>query len=238
MPAELQKIDLTKIAVGVFANLGGQPLDFATEQVLNRAGVHHTVPSGPEDTFVPHPLRAPLEYTHGGDTAPAIPRLPETFPPTDYDGPLTSAQDYLTLIESARPAAEQEAEARVQVLAEAETERQTKEKQATIDAAAPRLTDALQSLHNGDALAENLSAVGLDTVGKVQAASPEELQAAEGVGPKTADIIAATVSDVVNALPVEGPPLFETTAFGSLTPAETVPGIEAIAVPEAAATSA
>lgn len=226
MPLETQKIDLTKVAVGVFANLGGQPVDFATEQVLNRAGVHHTVPTGPDDTYVPHPLRAPLAYTHGGDTAPDIPRLPDPFPPPDYAEPLASAQDYLNAIESARPKAEQEAQARVQVIRDAEAERQAKQKQAAIDAASPPLVDALQSLHNGEAIAEKLSEIGLDTVGKVQAASPEELQAVDRVGPKTADSIQQAVNAVADALPESGEALVQTTAFGSVTPVEGLPGAE------------
>ncbi len=202
-------VDLKKVAAGVFANLGGQPLDFAIEQVLNRAGLHHTVPvtdtEGAETgQWEAHPLRASLTNTHGGDTNPAILRLPIVFPPAGYDGPLMSAQDYLDLIESVRPEAQAEADARVKAI-----------QQAEIDAAAPALADALQALPHGEALAGSLSDVGLDTVGKVQAATTEQLQSAQGVGPKTAETILAAVNDVAAGLP----DLMTTEAAGSVTAA-------------------
>ncbi len=89
----MPEIDLSKIAVGSFANFDGMPVDFAKSQILNRAGVPLTL-----DGKL-HPLREGLIYTHASSRGDEVALLPDPFPAADYDKPLSSAQDYLTLIE-------------------------------------------------------------------------------------------------------------------------------------------
>lgn len=105
---DLSKIDLSKIAVGTFPPLGGMPVDHARSRVLDRAGVPRTdkdkdgkVITDADGKPVPHPLRAGLVHTHGAATHEDAARLPETFPPADFDGPLASAQDWLDLLDQA-----------------------------------------------------------------------------------------------------------------------------------------
>ena len=90
----MSKIDLSRVTVGTFANLGGQPVDYAKSQVLDRAGV----PQGDA-------LRAGLVYTHASVQGKVVPRLPDEFPPAQMpEGQkLQSAQDYLDLIAATAP---------------------------------------------------------------------------------------------------------------------------------------
>ena len=125
----IMSIDLTKVAVGTFANLGGQPVDYAISAVLDRAGV-------PQDDDA----RKGLVYTHASSQGKAVPRLPEPFPPVLLPDAqrLETAQDYLSLIAATPPefvatpaeARAAEEEARVAAVQAETAEKEAAEKEA------------------------------------------------------------------------------------------------------------
>ena len=144
------KIDLTKVTVGTFANLGGQPVDYAKSQVLNRAGV----PSG-------DPRRTDLVYTHASVQGKAVPRLPDPFPPDvlPEGQKLQSAQDYLDLIAATPPefiptAAEMtsdKAAAAAALLQAQQAEQEAAQKQHEAAQREQEAADAAKALESGNA---------------------------------------------------------------------------------------
>lgn len=115
--------DYLKRAAGTFATLGDMPGDSARGLVLSRVGVPEWVPQlddkGKQATddagkpiTVPHPLRKGVEVTHASAPSEPWERLPMPFPPTDYEGPLKTAADYLSLIDDTLKAQKADAKAK------------------------------------------------------------------------------------------------------------------------------
>lgn len=115
--------DYLKRAAGTFATLGDMSGDSARGLVLSRVGVPEWVPQlddkGKPQTdtngkpiMVPHPMRKGVIVTHASAPSEPWERLPMPFPPTDYDGPLKTAADYLSLIDDTLKAQKADAKAK------------------------------------------------------------------------------------------------------------------------------
>lgn len=92
-----QTPDYLKRAAGSFGFMGGLPADSARTMVIDRVGVPFTDPADPKSA---HPIRAGIGEVHPSADVPDVERLPDEFPPADYDGKLATAKDWLDLIDA------------------------------------------------------------------------------------------------------------------------------------------
>ena len=155
-------VDLTKTAVGTFANFSGQPVDYAKSAVLDRAGVPQ------EDA-----ARSALVYTHASAQGKAVPRLPDPFPPAALPQGLSleTAQDYLDLIAATPPEF-------VPTAAEAQADKQARAAEAA--AAQEKAEEAQREAEEAQREAEKADADAADAERVAAQANAEQTKTAAG----------------------------------------------------------